>query len=208
MKKLLTLLFALYFLSSPSVFADDISDFSIEGISIGDSLLDYMTEGEILEEIEENKNAYFYLNEPNKYAEVYFTKDFPTYDSVSVTIKNNSQNKYVTNNNEKYSIMSIRGLILYNEDFDKCRQKRDEIVDILSKTFPNITTFESFSIHPGDPSGKSISDAIHFYIDSVMVSQATCLNLEETFRIKNNFNDVLQISIYSEEIVNWLRDLK
>jgi hypothetical protein len=208
MKKLLVILFSLFFLSSPSVFADDISDFSIEGISIGDSLLDYMTEGEILEEIERNKNVYFYLNEPNKYAEVYFTKDFPTYDSVSVSIKNNSPNKYVINNNEKYSIMSIRGLILHNEDFDKCIQKRDEIVDILSKTFPNTTTYESFSIHPGDPSGKSISDAIHFYIDSVMVSQATCLNLEENFRIKNNLNDVLQVSIYSEEIVNWLRDSK
>ena len=51
MKKLLILLFSLLFLSSTSVFADDISDFSIEGISIGDSLLDYMTEGEILEKI-------------------------------------------------------------------------------------------------------------------------------------------------------------
>ena len=47
MKKLLILLFSIFFLSSPSVFADDISDFEIEGISIGDSLLDYMTEDEI-----------------------------------------------------------------------------------------------------------------------------------------------------------------
>ncbi len=56
MKKLLILLFSLFFLSSPSVFADDISDFQIEGISIGDSLLDYMTEEEILEEIERTKD--------------------------------------------------------------------------------------------------------------------------------------------------------
>ena len=52
MKKLLALLFSLLFLSSPSVFADDISDFTIEGMSIGDSLLDYMTEEEILNKIE------------------------------------------------------------------------------------------------------------------------------------------------------------
>ena len=56
MKKLLVLLLSLFFLSSPSVFADDISDFQIEGISIGDSLLDYMTEEEILEGIEKNKD--------------------------------------------------------------------------------------------------------------------------------------------------------
>ena len=60
MKKLLVLLFSLFFLSSLSVFADDISDFQIEGMSIGDSLLDYMTEDEILEEIERNKNSFYY----------------------------------------------------------------------------------------------------------------------------------------------------
>ena len=61
MKKLLVLLFSLFFLSSPSVFAYDISDFEIDGISIGDSLLDYMTKEEILEEIEVNKYTSAYL---------------------------------------------------------------------------------------------------------------------------------------------------
>ena len=74
MKKLLALLFSILLLSSPSVFAEDISDFQIEGISIGDSLLDYMTEDEILEEIELNNNDYSYLKESNKYAEVYIRK--------------------------------------------------------------------------------------------------------------------------------------
>ena len=205
MKKLLILLFSIFFLSSPSVFADDISDFQIEGISIGDSLLDYMTEEEILKEIEENKNTYYYLKEPYKYSEVYILKDFPTYDTVSVNIINNSPNKYVTNSNEKYSIISIRGIITYNEDFDSCIAKRDEIVELLSETFQNTTTYESFSAHPGDPSGDSISDSIHFYNDSVMIGQVTCVNLEETFRIKNNWNDYLQVSIYSEEIISWLQ---
>ena len=88
MKKLLVLLFSLFLLSSPSVFADDISDFEIEGISIGDSLLDYMTEEEILKEIEENKDGYYYLNEPKKYLEIYIWNDFSIYDMVSVFIKN------------------------------------------------------------------------------------------------------------------------
>ena len=51
MKKLLAFLFSLFLLSSPSVFADDISDFQIEGMSIGDSLLDYMSEEETLKEL-------------------------------------------------------------------------------------------------------------------------------------------------------------
>ena len=46
MKTLLTF-FILFF--SSSVFAEDISDFQIEGISIGDSLLDFFSEAEIKE---------------------------------------------------------------------------------------------------------------------------------------------------------------
>ena len=83
MKKIITLLFSIFFLYSPSVFADDISDFEIEGISIGDSLLDYMSEDEILEEIE-NSERYYYLNEPNKFAEIYLNKGVSTYDNLSV----------------------------------------------------------------------------------------------------------------------------
>ena len=89
MKKLLILLFSIFFLSSHSVFADDISDFQIEGISIGDSLLDYMTEDEILKEIEITKDYYSYLKEPNKYAHVFFQgKDFQTYYALTFLVKN------------------------------------------------------------------------------------------------------------------------
>lgn len=74
MKTLLILLFSLFFLSPFSVFAEDISDFTIEGIGIGDSLLDFMTEDEILEEIEMNLDRYYYLKEPNKYAHISLKK--------------------------------------------------------------------------------------------------------------------------------------
>ena len=143
MKKLLALLFSLFLLSSLSVFADDISDFEIEGISIGDSLLDYMTEDEILEGIEKTKNHFPYLKEPNKYAEVYLYNFSSTYSSVAFIVKNNSTNQYITNKNEKYTILALRGLITFNENFDSCIAKRDEIAAVLSKMFPNAETDKS-----------------------------------------------------------------
>ena len=63
MKKLLILLFSILLLWSPTGFADDISDFQIEGIGIGESLLDFMTEDEILKGIERTKNDYLHLND-------------------------------------------------------------------------------------------------------------------------------------------------
>ena len=48
MKKTLIILVLLF---SSSVVAEDISDFEIEGMSVGDSLLDYFSEAEIRDSI-------------------------------------------------------------------------------------------------------------------------------------------------------------
>ena len=56
--------FGFFLLFSSPVMADDISDFEIEGMSIGDSLLDYMSEEKIKTELEENR--YMYEQEKGK----------------------------------------------------------------------------------------------------------------------------------------------
>ena len=205
MKKLLVLLFSIFFLSSTSVFAEDISDFAIEGISIGDSLLDYMTEDEILEEIEINKNDYYYLNEPTKYVEIYIFKDFPTYDFVSFFIKNNSSNNYLTNKNEKYIILSTRGFIDYIEDHNNCILKRDEIAETLSEMFPNAEKWDAIFPKSDDPSGKSTMDAVYFKLEEGNV-QIACTNYEETFRIKKNYTEGLSVVVRPKEIESWMLD--
>ena len=208
MKKLLILLFSFFLLSSPSVFADDISDFQIEGISIGDSLLDYMTEDEILENIERTKDFFAYLKEPNKYAEVYLFQDFSIYERMSFFIKNNSTNQYVTNKNEKYTILLIRGLISYIEDFDSCIQKRDEIVEVLSTMFSNTQKTEMVWTDETEPSGNSIFDDVTFTFDSGGNIVARCNNWDENYRIKNNFSEGLSIAISTKEIFEWGTDYK
>jgi hypothetical protein len=203
MKKLLILLFSFFLLSSPSVFADDISDFQIEGISIGDSLLDYMSEEEILKEIEENTDGYYYLNEPKKYVEVYLFGDFSSYDNLSFFIKNNSTNQYISNKNEKYTILSIFGSISYDKDFNSCSQKSGEIKEVLSDMFPNEQLQDGRRTILLDPSGNSISVGFFFDFDSRDRIQLECSDLDENFRIKNNMTDELNISINSAEIVDW-----
>ena len=56
MRIFLTLFFLLF---SSSMFADDISDFQIEGISIGDSLLKYLDEDHIKEDIDYSINELY-----------------------------------------------------------------------------------------------------------------------------------------------------
>jgi len=204
MKKLLLLLFSFFLLSPPSVFADDISDFTIEGISIGDSLLDYMTEDEILKEIERTKDWYSFLKEPSEYSHIYLWKDFSTYDEVSFFIKNNSTNKYLINKNEKYEILFLAGSISYIEDLDGCMKERDEIVEIISEMFPNSSKDEYSYSHSGDPSGKSMKYDVYFQHKSGVEIEVSCDNFEENLRIKNNFSEGLNLSISTAETTNWL----
>ena len=208
MKKLLALLFSLFFLSSPSVFADDISDFQIEGMSVGDSLLDYMTEEEILEEIELNKGRFLYLKEPDKYVQINLIKDFSTYDSISFLIMNNATNKYISDKNEKYEILTIRGARKYIEDFNGCKQERDEIVEVLSRMFPNTQKIELVEKSPADSSGNSIMDNVFFKFNSGAQIDVYCSNYEETFRTKKNWSEGLNVSLIAAETHNWLRDYK
>jgi len=205
MKKLLLILFSLFFLSSPSVFAEDISDFEIEGISIGDSLLDYMTEDEILREIEGNKYMYLHKKDPNKYGEVYLFEDRLVYDILSFFVKSNSTSKYITNKNEEYTILSIYGSIDYEEDFDSCIVKRDEIAEELSMIFPSTNKLAGFFEHSIDPSGNSIVDYVYFEFDSGAQIEASCDNFEETLRLENNWSEGLNIAIKNAEITSWLR---
>ena len=206
MKKLLLLLFSLFFLYSPSIFADDISDFTIEGMSIGDSLLDYMTEEKILKEIERTKDWYLHLKEPYKYASVYLRGEFLNYDYLGFIIKNSSSNTYVSNKNEKYTILSITGETEYIENFDGCIQKRDEIAEIFSKSFTNADRFQEIREIPSDPSGKSIVDQVNFVFNSGNSVMVYCTDYDETIRLKNVWQEGLVVVLMLDEINEWVSD--
>ena len=142
-------------LFSSSVVADDVSDFQIEGFSIGDSLLDYMTEEEIKTEIDKNKVMYEYLEE-GKFGEVYFLKGLETYDQVSFMVK-----PY----DEKFMIYEIRGILNYKTDINGCHKKQNEIVEEFSTKFKNTTKTEDFKKHPIDPTGRSTVKQIAFFFE-------------------------------------------
>ena len=210
MKKLLVLLFSIFFLSSPSVFAKDISNFQIEGISIGDSLLDYMTEDEILEEIELNKDISIFLKEPFKYKLVFLFDNLKVYDSLGFHLKSNGANKYITDKskNEKYEILSINGHIPFIEDFNGCLKERDGIAEVFSEMFPDAQNSTEIRASDADPTGKGVLDFVFFDLDSGVRITAYCKDFDETWRIKHNYTEGLDVSIQIKEIVEWLRNTK
>ena len=101
MKRLL-LIIILTFSFQTLTKADNIRDFQIEGMSIGDSLLEFFNEKNI------NKDKAFYKS--NKFYQVSIDdKKFNQYESVNFQLKNNDN---------KYIIQSLSGVI--EQDIKKC----------------------------------------------------------------------------------------
>ena len=68
--------------------ADDIKDFEIDGMSIGDSLLDYYE----ITEIEKSENNPTYYPKSKKFKVIFFvSKKKWTFDYINITLKDNDK---------------------------------------------------------------------------------------------------------------------
>ena len=196
-KKILFSLIIILSLQSFTI-ADDIQDLEIEGMSVGDSLLNYMSEIDIKKEIESTKNHYSYLEDPLRFREVYFfsnNNNFNTYKTVSVMFKNNDN---------KYKIVFIRGMKDYVENLQGCISKRSEI----SEEIESIITKFSKDVREGksklDKSGKSITNNIYYTFNSGNAIILVCNDWEEKLRKKNNWTEGLSVVLRTNEVGSWL----
>ena len=86
----LILIFILTFNFQSFTKADDISDFQIEGMSIGDSLLNYFTKKEIRKSLVRN-----YKSDKYKTAEFLNLKSFKKYDSLNINFLKKDNKKII-----------------------------------------------------------------------------------------------------------------
>ena len=126
MKKLL---FIFIFIISFQSFikADDVDNFEIEGLSVGESLLDYFNKEKIKEFIK-HKSSYHYLN--GDYVIVGITNfnqdliKLSTYSDLGVTINKSDSG---------YKIFSIAGQNYTHDTFEKCRNNQELIAKDIKK---------------------------------------------------------------------------
>ena len=175
--------------------ADDIRDFQIEGISIGDSLLDYMSREEILEELKVNSWMYKNAIPINKFGEVYLFKKLDLYNSISFFVKKDDPN---------YRIYMIRGMIEYIESLNKCFEKKSEIVKDIEKTFNNFNKTENSWKKDYDPSGKSYTYQTKFNFENGSSVNIQCENWEESLRIEKNWTEGINVAIQTKEFFEWI----
>ena len=189
MRIFITLL-VLIFSFQPLSMADDISEFEIEGMSIGDSLLEYFDKSEI----DQNK---YHMYKSQKYAQYNYELFNSNYDNVVIEFKDSGN----------YSIGSISGRIFYNDNnFKNCSKQEKIILKELKKAFANNSNYIDHGIddHEIDASGESKGTWHTFELndDSGWI-YLECLNWSKKFN-SDGFKDELKVTILNIEFGNFL----
>jgi|TARA_B100000315_G_scaffold256051_1_gene301038 hypothetical protein len=167
--------------------ADDIKDFQLEGMSIGDSLLNHFSEEYI-------KNHSKYWWEDKKYFMVIGASPlFETYEYMQFGLENNDKN---------FIIQGISGKILFEKDIKNCLKKKDEVVTELSNYFKNdIENIEEEIVeHQYDKSGKSKQYTSYVNLKSKNTIDVYCEDWSEKTELVTNF----QVRILNKEFVEYL----
>ena len=189
--KVSLILFALLF--SFSLVAKEISDFQIEGISIGDSLTDHFSE----KEISNPQHIHDYKNIPFKYY-LFRSNQSSVYDFIQVTVKSN--NKYISSS-KSMIVHAVDGLIISFNDIQECYSKMSMITKELEDFF-NISGVEDSGIRKNDPSGKSTYKRFLLYINNNQYSDASvvCSDMSDAMSKLGKY-DNLKVGIHSQEFI-------
>ena len=173
--------------------ADDARDFQIEGISIGDSALDYFTEDEITKNIKwhynnDKKNNEFVI------VEFYNYKSAKQYDGIQIAVKPKDK---------EYKIYIIAGAIQYeNTKIEDCYSEMQKIDTELLDVFPSSDREEKIQKLKADKTGKSNVNSVYYFFTDGGNASVQCYYYSKNFPGSNSKNN-LRVGIRSKEYREW-----
>jgi hypothetical protein len=187
MKRLSLYLFLILFTLQAPSWADDIRDFQIEGMSIGDSLLDHFSR----KEIKKNKGKTKFKN--NKFTEQQIKSlDFEFYDHLLIYYKTTDKLK---------TIYSISGKKFYEKNIEDCYSEKKEIINELSGLFPDTKIIDiEKKPHDHDKTGESTKDNYRFVFDSKDYVYVACYDWSEA----TGYRDHLSVGMVYDEFDHWI----
>ena len=184
MKRLLLILI-LTFSFQTLTKADDIKDFEIEGISIGDSLLDYFNENEILSTLKKQpSNGYLYPSKKYRSARFVDSSKFSNYEKVIVAFRDKDK---------QFIIEHIMGVIDYKNNFSKCFIKLDSVENAIDDFKSDFSKNKRTYYHSGDPTGKSKITQVGYEFANGPIIVTSCADWSK----ETNIPDALRVEIQS-----------
>ena len=168
--------------------ADDIREFQIEELSLGDSVLNLIDEKDFLKFtlLNDFKNKeYSSRQTKNK-------KFLKVYDSLQVS--------YITDD-KQYKIQGLSGLLNFKDNHQKCMSKQKEVLEQLQALFPQAKKIGPRKKNFQNKLTKGYWEGHAYQLLNGDLAVITCYNYE-----KKHMNDHLRISIryknYNDFLVN------
>tara|TARA_B100001057_G_scaffold464870_1_gene520433 strand:+ start:313 stop:912 length:600 start_codon:yes stop_codon:yes gene_type:complete len=192
-KKILSLFFLLFFLQTTVNAEDELSQFSIEGMSIGDSLLEYFSRNQIQDSL---SRPTFYPKS-NKFKVILFeSQNKDLYDYLNITLKNNDNDFII------YALRGEKEMSIEN-CFNKKLDQINGIENIL-----NYVDKSDYKSSYGDLYGNSVAHVTDYYLQDNSLIRIFCSDFDNTNDIvkKNLWNDSLEVSISSKEFSVFLKN--
>ena len=195
MRKFLAIIFLSISFIIPSL-ADDVRDFQIEGMSIGDSLLDHFTQKKITTSI---VNWYDDL-EKNRYTAIALNSEkFKQYDFVDI---------FTSYGDESYKIDTIAGVMYFGNNkeirnINHCYKKQITIAGEIKSMFKDAEQKGPVKIifKNADPTGKSSYTDIYINLDDNYEIVIACYDWSDDLKSKE---DHLYLALRSKKVNNWL----
>jgi len=180
-------LFVLLF--SSSVVAEDISDFQIEGISVGDMYINHFSE----KTIEQNKKNWFKNNKYTIVADLH-KSSFQTYDWLQLVFKTSDTKK---------EIYGVEGIVIYDENIKGCFKEMKNIITEISTLFENVNDLgEVTYAHAADKSGESIETDRRFELDGDIIIIGC-----QDWSKKSGWSDQLRVALRKKDYDKFLNTL-
>jgi hypothetical protein len=173
--------------------AEDIRDFQIEGMSIGDSALNYYTKDEL-----NNGIKSYYPNK--KFYHIDIVSKGSTYENIQFAFKQNDKN---------FKIYNVSGGIFFvNKPFSGCLKKQKEITKEITTIFDNLKINEgSIYNHPADKTGKSKKKDVEItFTNTSELILIDCIDWSKKITKEKKWIDNLGVGLTSKEFENWLRN--
>ena len=189
MKRLLLILI-LTFSFQTLTKADDISDFQIEGMSIGDSLLDFFTKQEI-------------VNSPK--AKQYKDKEYVTATFYKLKTENyNAINVSFKKKDTKYIIEGMSGSKDFNNKIKKCYDKLNEVFSELKKLFPNYEKKDENNLRNIKWSKTGTTNQSYIKLKEKSFVGVQCFKYGKDDKKKYNLKDIMRVSLFTKKYNYWL----
>jgi|TARA_B100001093_G_C26296691_1_gene787604 hypothetical protein len=182
LKKILGII-VLGLLLSGNAYADNISDFQIDEMSIGDSALKYYSKSLI----KRNKKKW------------YNSKEYSTSAIRGVNISYKTKDK-------NFTIVALEKSEIM--DIEKCLEGLPKEFESIKDIFDSNIKIEGpiRSNHWADKSNNSWYDGYYFYLSSNDTISVECYNWSDEITSKKGWRDNLRHSVYTKEFNNFLNN--